>query len=59
MYLITLSDSTIKHTMKPAHTGIAWAQIFSVTGGLCFLQVLEIKDFLQLHTQYISTCVKG
>ena len=39
--------------MKPAHNGIAWARIFSVAGILCFIQVLEIKDFLHLHTQYI------
>ena len=28
----TLSDSTINHTMRPAHHGIAWAWIFSVAG---------------------------
>jgi hypothetical protein len=45
--------------MIPAHNGIAWARTFYVAGSLYFIQVPEIKDFLQVHTQYISTCTKG
>lgn len=47
------------YTVKPAHNGIAWGRFFSEAGCLCCIQVLEIKDFVQLHTHYISSCVKG